>query len=50
MYKYTAKYTDYDDVEREEDLYFNLSKFPCFKKMIIWVHSGNACQETCIIS
>ena len=26
MYKYTAKYTDYDDVEREEDLYFNLSK------------------------
>ena len=24
--------------------------FFLFLKMIIWVHSGNACQETCIIS
>lgn len=26
MYKYTVKYHDYNDVEREEDLYFNLTK------------------------
>lgn len=26
MYKKTIKYTDYNEVEREEDFYFNLSK------------------------
>lgn len=26
MFKHTIKFTDYDDVEREEDYYFNLSK------------------------
>jgi len=32
MYKYTAKYTDYNGVEREEVLYFNISKAEALRR------------------